>query len=293
MNLLPAVQQPNNTTVLYHGHCPDGFCAAFMMHCRLPEAGYLACHYDVPVHIEDLTGRHVILVDFSLPRQQLLDLRAKAASLVVLDHHKTAEADLAGLDFCRFDQQCSGAVMAFQEIRQYLAPGTPFTKLEMLSNYVQDRDLWTWRLPDSRAVSAGLDLWPRDFAQWAWEIAVDRNADALMNRLIQNGTMVLQRDLIVQGRIAEHVRFGIFCGVRAAVINTSVFVSEMTDRFGEEVDVVVSWHQQQNGTFRYSLRTRGNSMVDASDLAQRFGGGGHAHAAGFVTDQMVPFVPDR
>jgi oligoribonuclease NrnB/cAMP/cGMP phosphodiesterase (DHH superfamily) len=265
-----------------------------MMWCGLGDAAqYLACQYDVSADIAALAGRHVILVDFSLPRQQLLDLHDKAESLVVLDHHKTAEADLVGLDFCLFDQEHSGAVLAFKEIRQHLAAGTSFTKLEMLSSYVQDRDLWAWRLPNSRAVSAGLDLWPRDFTQWALEVAADRNADALMGRLVQNGTMVLHRDAIIQGRIAEHVRFGIFCGVRAAFINTVVWANEMADHFGSEVDVVVSWHQQQNGTFRYSLRTRGTSSVDASEFAQRFGGGGHAHAAGFVVDQMVPFAPDR
>lgn len=294
MNLLPAVMDPAHTTVLYHGRCPDGFCAAFMLFCKFHDhAEYLACQYDVPVDLATLTGRHVILVDFSLPRQQLLDLHGKAASLVVLDHHKTAEADLVGLDFCLFDQQHSGAVLALQEIRQHLAPGTPFTKLEMLANYVQDRDLWAWRLPDSRAVSAGLALWPRDFAQWSQEVAQDRNADALVNRLVQTGTLVLRRDSVLQDMIAEHVRFGIFCGIRAAMVNTSVFASEMGARFNTQVDLVVSWYQQQNGTYLYSLRTRRDSPVDASEIAQRFGGGGHKVAAGFVVDQMVPFTPDR
>jgi len=43
----------------------------------------------------------------------------------------------------------------------------------------------------------------------------------------------------------------------------------------------VGWFQRCDGMFQYSLRSRGE--VDVSEVAKRFGGGGHVKAAGFVS----------
>lgn len=96
--------------VIYHASCNDGAGAAYAAWTVLGEtAEYVPAHYgnEPP----DVTGKVVYVLDFSYPRDVLLDMNAKAKSLLVLDHHKTAEADLKGLDFAVFDMIELGAAL--------------------------------------------------------------------------------------------------------------------------------------------------------------------------------------
>jgi len=77
--------------VIYHANCADGFTAAWAVRQAME------CDFHPGVHGEPppaVTGRDVILVDFSYPRSQLVDMAQVARSILVLDHHKTAEAEL-------------------------------------------------------------------------------------------------------------------------------------------------------------------------------------------------------
>ena len=64
--------------------------------------------------IQTLLERTVFIVDFSYPRTILEEMEESAESLVVIDHHKTAEEDLRGLDYCHFDMTHSGAYLAWE-----------------------------------------------------------------------------------------------------------------------------------------------------------------------------------
>lgn len=79
---------------IYHGHCDDGFAAAWVVRCAAPFFDFHAGVHQQPP--PDVTDRHVLLVDFSYRRPVLLEMAAKARSIVILDHHKTAAEDLAG-----------------------------------------------------------------------------------------------------------------------------------------------------------------------------------------------------
>ena len=46
----------------------------------------------------------------------------------------------------------------------------------------------------------------------------------------------------------------------------------------EGVEVGLTYRQQQDGSFRISVRTSGS--IDACNIARRLGGGGHTRAAG-------------
>jgi nanoRNase/pAp phosphatase (c-di-AMP/oligoRNAs hydrolase) len=103
--------------VIYHGNCPDGFTAAWVTARKLGDVELLAAKYGDDPPLEEATGRRVVIVDFSYPREKLEQLHA-TGSLLVLDHHKTAEADLQGLPYCVFDMQRSGARLAWDYFRE-------------------------------------------------------------------------------------------------------------------------------------------------------------------------------
>lgn len=113
--------QTHIDTVLYHRGCRDGGTAAW---CLRRFGGLHSAAYHSVTYYEDppwelIDDKHVLIVDFSYKRQVLLDVLHRAASLTVLDHHKSAAEDLQGLDFCTFDMNKSGAMLAWDWCREH------------------------------------------------------------------------------------------------------------------------------------------------------------------------------
>lgn len=76
----------------------------------------------------------------------------------MIDHHKTAHEDLAGLPFAEFDLEHSGAYLTWRHFF-----GEPVPKF---IRYLEERDLWRFNLPDSKGVSQELRAYPFDFEVW-------------------------------------------------------------------------------------------------------------------------------
>lgn len=78
---------------IYHGNCADGFTSAWAVYKALGnDAEYFPGIYSEPP--PDVTGRDVIMVDFSYKRPVLEKMGESANSILILDHHKTALEDL-------------------------------------------------------------------------------------------------------------------------------------------------------------------------------------------------------
>src|SRR5690606_20892617 len=182
---------------IYHGGCDDGFGAAFVV--NLFFAGEVDFHYGV-YHQEppDVSGRDVLLVDFSYARAVLERMAKQARSIVILDHHKSAAEDLAsfavqdsGRDAARwhdvprllrelaalgrlpvvavFDMSRSGAGLTWDFF--FCSRPRPW-----LIDYIEDRDLWRKALPHSDEIIMALASYPHDFE--TWQRIIDAGPDA-------------------------------------------------------------------------------------------------------------------
>ncbi len=253
---------PDRPLVLYHGDCPDGFGAAYAAWKRYGErADYRAISHGDPA--PDVRGRRVLVVDFAFARDVTEALRTEAADLRVLDHHRSAAADLRGLAYCEFDMNRSGAVMAWEHLHR--APVPP------LLRYVQDRDLWRNALPGSAEVSAALSAHPYDVHVW----------DGLdVEALRREGAVLLRYQRQLVDRIAARATPIELGGVRVPVVNSPVLQSEIGDRLARGQPFAGVWWQGGDGLARWSLRSTPEGL-DVSVIASRFGGGGHRNAAGF------------
>jgi len=279
--------------VIYHGNCLDGFTAAWVMRGWLEYTGiephaveptqYYPAQYAPQgqrVTLPDVTGRKVWMVDFCTGRDQLLELKAAAADLVVLDHHKTAQSACEGLDFCTFDMDRSGAMLAWD----YCYPGQ---SPSWLVQYVQDRDLWRFMLPHSREINAFLQSRAMTFDAWDslaghWEPTRDM-------RLLGTGALNHLQQYVSE--VSRQARVGRFAGYpHAPIVNAAyVGISELLNELAKGAEFAVGWFQNSSGTYTYSLRSRGD--FDVSALAQRFGGGGHKNAAGFTVSERIEEDP--
>ncbi len=77
--------------VIYHANCADGFTAAWAVRQAMDAEFHPGVYGEAP---PEVAGRDVILVDFCYPFDVLMQLGLSARSVLVLDHHKSAEASL-------------------------------------------------------------------------------------------------------------------------------------------------------------------------------------------------------
>lgn len=271
--------------IVYHARCMDGFTAAwaawryFEGRCELLPASY----GDAPP--ADVKDRDVVVLDFSYPRAELEALAAGARSLLVLDHHKTAQEALAGLPFARFDMSRSGAALAWDHFFGGPAEGKP---RPWIVEYVQDRDLWTWKLPRTREVSAYLRSIPlgepddleADLERWNNLAARDRVRD-----IAPLGAAILayQEQVIAHARRRAGVARLPGIDVAVPCVNATELVSEIGNELAREAPFAIVWHEDGEGELHYSLRSRSDNPAhaDVAAIARELGGGGHRHAAGF------------
>ena len=139
---------------IYHGNCADGFCAAWTV--RKALRGDVDFHAGVYQNQPpDVTGRDVILTDFSYKRAELERIVERAKSVLILDHHKTAQAELEGLPgaVTVFDMDRSGARITWD----HYFPGEAPPDLLL---HIEDRDLWRFALPGTREIQANVFSYP-------------------------------------------------------------------------------------------------------------------------------------
>lgn len=261
--------------VIYHANCTDGFCCAWLLRKRFPEAVFVPANYGEEV--PDVEGEDVIIADFSYKREIMEEIIEKCKSLMVLDHHKSAQKELSGLVdpsiVIEFDMERSGAKM----VADWLGVSN------WLVDYVQDRDLWRWKLEDSRAVNAYISSWP--FKDEVWDGIEKHSWDAI----VKEGEAILRyQERCVESQIgkAVYVMFETKDGPKEiACMNCTHLVSEIAGKLGDGMAFGSTYFRRMDGKYVFSLRSEEGGM-DVSEVAGGYGGGGHARAAGFEVDSL-------
>jgi oligoribonuclease NrnB/cAMP/cGMP phosphodiesterase (DHH superfamily) len=263
--------------VVYHSGCADGFCAAWLFHKAFPDAEYIPASYgDEPVECK---GQDLFLVDFSYRGEALAKVCAEADTVTILDHHVSEEKALVEArekysNLClHFDNTKSGGRLA----QEFLQNGGYLPKLRRwLVDYTEDRDLWRWQLPNSRAVSAWLASVVWSFEEWdncvRWsspERGCIREGEAILRYQAQEVEKAVSR--------AKEVELG---GSRVLCVNTTTLHSEVGEALCQGRPFAITYFISSDGFTIYSLRSR-EGGADVSQIAKQFGGGGHKRAAGF------------
>jgi uncharacterized protein len=267
---------------LYHNNCPDGFGSALAAYLKFGDRSeYIGVkHQEDPPAMEP--GSEVYILDFSYPRPVMESLLAQHTKVITLDHHKTAQEALLGLRGALFDMHRSGAMISWEYFH-------PDREIPDLFRYIQDRDLWNWKLANTKEVTAGLQLLPQEFDRW-----IDLLTPEGLARLQQDGTTLVRYQTKEIKGMLKHVYLDNLpphqaptgewiTGKLVPTINCSNYdiVSELCHTMLEEYPddpVVASWLRGKSN-ISYSLRSQPD--FDCSVIAKLYGGGGHKNSAGF------------
>jgi oligoribonuclease NrnB/cAMP/cGMP phosphodiesterase (DHH superfamily) len=255
----PKIQAP--VCVLYHDDCADGFGAAWAIWKRFPHAQFHPVKHGYPPP-DGLEDHHVVIADFSYGRDIIEGIAKKTASLCILDHHVTAQEALTGLPYAHFDLDRSGAVLAWEWAHDEPLP--------WLLQYIQDKDLWQWQLPNSREINAALGSYPYDFPVW----------DGLRQEVLEvEGRGILRYENMLVKKITGEAVMITLHGERVPAVYSPMLTSQIGEVLSRDHPFCVIWHQR-DGRRYFSLRSQANG-VSVAKIAAHYGGGGHTHAAGF------------
>jgi hypothetical protein len=240
-------------------------------------------------------GREVVYIGVAPSAAVLRQVAAAAASLTLLDHHRSAAERFAALAGAGnppevvFDEGRSGAQLAWD-----WAHGAP---RPAVVDYIADRALWRFRQPSSRAICRALatELHAAGFA------ALDAlRRDPPSRRTRVRGALYLRQEAQYVEQAAAAARRGFVrawraeggppAAFRVVATNSPLLQSEVAEailrRAAPEVDFALVWHVAPGGREVWaSLRTAREdpelARVAAAVLGASSGGGG-PRAAGFV-----------
>ncbi|MCG6228096.1 DHHA1 domain-containing protein [Vibrio furnissii] len=196
-----------------------------------------------------------------------------AASVLVIDHHKTAKEELAdvaaeGLVRLVFDINKSGAMLTWEHF-------FPNEEPPRLIEHIQDRDLWKFELVGTREIQAALYSYPMELDVW------DELMETDTSRLYLEGVSIDRAHKKNVNGLVEFCSYeSSIAGFLVPTLNCNyMFASDAGNILAKDAPFSATYHE--TGEYRkYSLRSVKGGM-DVSKIAAKFGGGGHEHAAGF------------
>ena len=308
--------EEKNILCIYHGNCADGFGAAWTVWKRFPEAKFHAGVYGQ--NPPDVKGKDVVIVDFSYKKDILEDMRKDARSIIILDHHKSAAEDLANSkqfsknwdqhcqnvyqDMCEnadvngailyslFDMNRSGAMIAWDFFH-------PDKEPPRLIEHIQDRDLWLFKIKRTREIQANLFSYPYDFEVWddlmfrlndddehisfsCAGAAIERKHHKDVSELIE----VTKTIMNIGGHLVwcANIPYTMASDACHLMCNQPMSFPSHVLSPADRTDVLPEFaacYYDKRDCRVFSLRSIGD--FDVSEIAKKYGGGGHRNAAGF------------
>jgi len=272
-----------------HANCSDGITCALLAkeynNSKSRDLKIIFAKYGNENHIIDSipNGSDVLFTDFTMSLEGMCSVEIKAKSIVVLDHHKTAEAVLKDKPYAIFNMDKCGAVLTHEWL--YGAN----TDIPKMVQYICDRDLWKFKHQETKEFSAGFKTYKaKELLDMPEKVL---RGMSFTNECIKKGSVLIDSQITKTESIttrtndSQTITFITPEGKhRMWCINNSEYISETGNELSlkQRDDGLV-----YNASVQYFITDtdivfsfRSVEDVDVSAIATAFSGGGHPKAAG-------------
>lgn len=279
--------------VIYHKDCCDGFGSAWVARKfflpndpNMDNTIFIAANYQerFSSHTNDILihDQNIYILDFSYPRAELEFINNQCRSLVVLDHHDTAEKELKGLDYCRFEKSQSGIMMTWN----HFFADKPVPKIV---SFIQDYDLWKFELKDSEAINANIHAMQKTFEQYE-NIYQRLEMPTMLEDFVKEGNAILRLTNMQIDKALKNAIPMIIDNYSIFGINNPTHISLAVGRLSENLPFAAGFFRIKDG-WSVSLRSnkKNPAAIHVGEIAKKFGGGGHVNSASFKTKDINQF----
>lgn len=279
--------------IIYHYPCSDGFGSA-----------YVGWKYSTIVSGKEITfspmnigapppsgleGLNVLVCDYSYKKDVVIELLKKVNKLLIIDHHKSAEKDLKDIDdnLKIFHMDLSGAMLTWH----YFFPEQP---PPLMIQYIQDRDIWTKKLPNTD-----------DFASWFYTLPFEFNQydkyldDNLLLAMINTRGISFGELNNYYTKQATEYCIPKFCKIKdkyyfVGYVNSTICKSDIGHAVFDKyplIDFSATYSiSDATDSTSFSLRST-PKHADVSEIASSLGAGGHSCASGVKINYVTNHLP--
>ncbi len=267
------------TLVVFHANCLDGFGAAWCANQSMGDFADYHAHKHGDEYPDAEGYEEVMFLDMCPTTTHLVNLLAAGHRVAILDHHKTAIPTIQGVKHPNlhvvFDLHRSGVGIAWDSL---IGPSDGSPEMPLVLQWIQDRDIWTWKVDGTETGTEGLYSYPFDFDTWSRLIKDPE-------RLRKEGEVLVRLGNKQMDTLMDRVYFTKIDGLDIPTVNTDTHISKLLNRICKkypDAPYAAAWFLRADGTCKYSLRSVGD--FDVADVAAKHGGGGHKNAAGYLGD---------
>jgi len=276
--------------ILYHYNCTDGLMAAAVgvMYAKQNNKEVETWGLD---HVRDkqsenltedviklIKDKNVLIVDYCPSKKHLMLMIALAKNLIVLDHHKTAFEENKDMSVCYFDMEHSGAGLSW--LYYYDSP------MPNPVRYVQDRDLWTWKIPESKPFCASFYPKARTISS-CLEVLMSADKDIHIDKHIRQGKALIDHidETLAYAAKRSGRELTLSNNDKLVIINATEYISDLGDKMSASYDYVVMFIMdvdKESNSWQYRISIRSRNGKDCTIIAKLINpkGGGHPGAAG-------------
>lgn len=268
---------------IFHHNDLDGKCAAAIVlhyvtgddyHTELIEIDYKD-KVDVETIQED---ERVVIVDFSFKPEVMAEVLKRTKNVIWLDHHKTAFEYRYGvtLDGLRSLDK-AGCELAWEFFTNGLKPPQAVI-------LIGDYDKWALKFqPECFQFYEGMKLFDNGPRDEIWDLLFQEN-EIMSERVIGAG----KYSIMYRDNYCANIRktFGYEVEFEGHLAYATNFYQFGSMGFGEkfrQYDFVIAYIHDGK---KFTVSLYSDNRVDVGKLCQRYGGGGHTGAAGFVCEEL-------
>lgn len=270
-----------NILVLYHGGCNDGFGGAWSAWKKFGnKAEYVGMHRNDT--FEAPKGKEIYFIDYLFPEEIIKEYIAKNKRVTAIDHHISMKSSAALTYAPSFSLDNSGSVLAWKYFH-------PNKKVPLLLRYIEDRDLWKFKMPKAKEILAGTNFSEENVYTFKGfgKLVENFEKPQFRKKCIEDGKIVKSVFDGINKKIATYAEEVVLDGQKCFAVNSPhMFASEVGNLLvlkSKKIGIAIVWYME-GGYLRVSMRSRGK--YDVSKIAEKYGGGGHKHAAGFIVKNL-------
>lgn len=265
----------------YHKADLDGKCSAAIVKYFDPNFELIPFDYDFKFPWDQIDKNTIVyMVDVSISVDEMYKLINTSRKFVYIDHHISKLKDL---DLSLFEGSQKDGTAACILTWKYLSENPVPKGVELLGRY----DVWDNddEVLDYQFGINALNLNPNDIKKWIKYVFYDDQ----INNTIKNGSIIRKYVSVVNKKEINNFSFKMnWKGYDVIALNktsgNSLIFESHKDYLTADILMVFGWTGK---IWKISLYTN-KKNVDVSQIAKKYGGGGHKSAAGFHCNKL-PF----
>lgn len=281
---------------VYHNPCSDGLLSAWCVNNVYPAIKYIKYKFQKFYDIEIFRDASIVFADCCPPLGQFENILAVANKILVIDHHKTTievktkYEDHEKVEFV-FDMNKSGCMLSWEYFNKDSNIDIPW-----FISYAQDRDLWQFKLPNSKIINTG--MYNSGYFNNFENITKVHNGELTLDEVVKIGTIIEKYTDNEQQYMCNSAIEANFEGHRVwLVTGNELYRSDIGNMLldkqfkdGNKPAFTVFWrYNLPTNEFYLSLRGS-DDRPDLTVICAKYGGGGHRNAAGCSVKNLFELI---